>query len=381
MSISNVSNDQFDSCAIRVLHATPQMQREGIQSFLMNLYRNIEREKVQFDFLVHSKHKGAFDVEIEKMGGRIYRVHHMSSPHFLHYNRDVAQVLKAHPYKIIHSHINLLSSFTLKVAMKHGVPVRIAHSHSSSILDSGLKRFIKLYSRKQMPKYVTHCFACSKDAAIWQFGKDLYDSGKISLIPNGIDIAKNLFTAEKRQTIRNKFNIDANAFVAGHVGGFRKVKNHSFLAKVFTEIKKIKPNSKLLLVGSGELEEEVRSELGSLGVFDDVIFAGSVDNVSDYYSAMDAFVFPSVYEGLGIVLIEAQSSGLPCFVSDTVPNEANLSNHYYPLSLDKSPKEWASFILDHSPCKERICSPDVYKYDIKTIANNMQEFYLNVFSS
>jgi len=374
-------NATMNTPPIRILHATPRMQREGIQSFLMNLYRNIDRKKVQFDFLVHSMEGGAFDAEIEDMGGQIYRVHRMSSPHFLHYNRDVARALTAYPYKIVHSHINLLSSFTLKVAMQHKLPVRIAHSHSSSVLDSGFKRLIKLYAKSQMPKYATHFFACSKDAGIWQFGKELWNDGKIKLIPNGIDIARNLFSNEKRQAIRDKLNIGNEDFVIGHVGAFRKVKNHSFLAKVFSEIKKLKPNAKLLLVGSGELEEDTRCRLDELEVLDDAIFAGSVSNVCDYYSAMDAFVFPSLYEGLGIVLIEAQSNGLPCFASNAMPDEANLSERYYPVSLEKSPPEWAQLILAHSPCSERLCSPNVYKYDIKTIAKNIEEFYLDVFQN
>jgi len=371
----------MDNEAIRVLHATPRMQREGIQSFLMNLYHNIDLQKVQFDFLIHSKQEGAFDAEIEKMGGRIYRVHQMSSLHFIHYGKNVAQVLKAYPYKIVHSHINLLSSFTLRVAMKQGIPVRIAHSHNSSIPDSGFKRLIKLYAKKQMLKYATHCFACSKDAAIWQFGQETYDAGKVDLIPNGIEIAKNLFNNEKRQSIRSNLRINEDDFVVGHVGAFRKVKNHEFISKVFAEIKQLKPNSRLLLVGNGELQEDVKKELGSLGVLNDVIFAGSVENVCDYYSAMDAFLFPSVYEGLGIVLVEAQASGLPCFVSDTIPSEANLSEQYYPLSLTCSPQEWARFILAHSPIRERSCSSKLHKYDIKLIAKTMEEFYLNAFQN
>lgn len=371
---------------IRVLHATPRMQREGIQSFLMNLYRNIDREKVQFDFLVHSMEDGAFDAEIEQMGGHIYRVHRMSSLHFLHYNREVAQVLKGYPYKIVHSHINLLSSFTLKVAMAQGIPVRIAHSHSSSILDSGFKRLIKLYARNQMPKYATHCFACSKDAAVWQFGKEFCDNGKVRFIPNGIEIAKYSFSLEKRRTIRRALKIGDEDFVIGHVGAFRKVKNHSFLAQVFAELKKLKPNAKLLLVGSGEMEEDTRCKLDELGVLDDTIFAGSVANVCDYYSAMDIFVFPSVYEGLGIALVEAQAAGLPCFVSDTVAGDAALSEQYYTLSLQDPPSIWGESILSKSKISPlsaspdsppRPSSPDVQKYDIQKVARDMQDFYLS----
>ncbi len=363
---------------IRILHVSPKMDREGIQSFLMNVYRHIDRQKVQFDFVVHSKKEGAFDGEIASLGGKIYRLGPLSSLQFFYYKRDLFKIFREYPYKIIHSHINLLSAFTLKIAMEAYVPIRIAHSHSSSILDVGIKRMIKLYAKKHINDVATHKMACSKEAAIWQFGEEAWKRGEVGIIPNGIDISKFLFSAEKRAGVREKYNIREGDFVVGHVGAFRRVKNHSFLLKIFSEIKRLNQKSKLLLLGSGEMEEEIRAEALSLGISKDVIFAGNVENASEYLSAMDAFVFPSIYEGLGMALVESQASGLPCFVSDGVAKEAKLQENYYLLSLSSPAIEWAKVILKNSKSSNRQCEKKVFEYDIQKIAKEMESFYLSL---
>lgn len=365
---------------IRVLHVAPKMDREGIQSFLMNVYRHIDRKKVQFDFLVHSKKEGAFDGEIASLGGKIYRLDKLSSFQFFTYKRDVSKILNSYPYKIVHSHINLLSYYPLKIAMQNGVPVRIAHSHSSSILDIGIKRWVKLYAKKRINAVATHQFACSKEAAIWQFGNKAYESGNVQVVPNGIDIEKFSFSVEARNKIRELYNIEKNSFVVGHVGAFRRVKNHSFVLKVFAQIKAIKQNTHLLLLGGGEMESEIKEEARALSIYDDVIFAKPDSNVEEYLSCMDAFIFPSIYEGLGIAVVEAQATGLPCFVSEGVSLETKLQENYFVLSLSTSPSEWAHFILDFFKNEKHItrkCSPLVFQYDINKVAQNLEEFYLH----
>ena len=360
---------------IRVLHAVPKMNREGIQSFLMNVYRNIDREKVQFDFLIHSKDEGEFDDEIISLGGKLFYLNKLSSKYFLTYQKELLSFFGEHEYSIVHSHLNLLSSFTLSSAKKANVPIRIAHSHSSSISDVGLKKLIKLFAKTQINKYTTHKFACSKEAAIWQFGKKEWKDVKV--IPNGIEIEKFLFNEVERQRIRKQYNIEENVFVVGHVGGFRKVKNHEFLLKVFEKVKKIREDAILMLVGSGELEGEIKKLANRLGLLNSIVFTGSVQNVNEYYSAFDSFVFPSLYEGLGIVLVEAQANGLPCFVSDVVPSEANLSDVYFPLSLNASVEEWAISIINKSNLSNRQCPKELKKYDIKTLAKALEQFYMS----
>ena len=361
---------------VRVLHAVPKMDREGIQSFLMNVYRNIDKEEVQFDFLIHSKEKGAFDDEILNLGGRLFYLNKLSSKYFFFYRNDLVKFFKEHKYNIVHSHLNLLSSFTLSSAKKANVPTRIAHSHSSSISDAGLKKLIKLFAKTQMNKYTTHKFAASREAAIWQFGKNAYETNEVQVIPNGIEIEKFLFNYSDRQRIRKQYNIEENAFVVGHVGGFRKVKNHEFLLKIFEKIKMMKEEAILMLVGSGEFESEIKELASRLCVLNSIVFTGSVTNVNEYYSAFDSFVFPSIYEGLGIVLIEAQANGLPCFASNVVPIEANLSDAYFSLSLNDSEQEWATCIVNNSNFPNRQCPESVREYDITKVAKLLEDFYL-----
>ena len=361
---------------IRVLHAVPKMDREGIQSFLMNVYRNIDREKVQFDFLIHSKDKGAFDDEIISLGGQVFYLNKLSSKYFLSYQGELVKFFKEHEYNIVHSHLNLLSSFTLSSAKKANVPIRIAHSHSSSISDKGLKKLFKLFAKTQINKHTTHNFACSKEAAIWQFGKEAWNNGRVKIVPNGIEIEKFLFNEVERQRIRKQYNIEENVFVVGHVGAFRKAKNHEFLLKIFEKIKTINKHAILMLVGSGELEDKIKELASSLGILDSVLFVGSVRNIADYYSAFDGFVFPSIFEGLGIVLVEAQANGLPCFASSVVPNEADLSDLYFPLSLNSSAEEWARCVINNSIHPDRQCPENVQKYNIKVVAKALEDFYL-----
>lgn len=361
---------------IRILHAVSKMDGGGIENFIMNVYRNIDRTKIQFDFLDHTEENGAFDKEIILLGGRIFKLKKLSSKYFLSYQKDLKKFFKAHGgYKIIHSHLNLLSAFTLKGAQKAGIKTRIAHSHTNCLLNTGLKKMIKLYAKSQINKYATVRFACSKEAALWQFGKS---ADKTLIIPNAVNLETFKFSAEKRVKMRKQLCIDENTFLFGHSGGFREVKNHRFLIDVFSAIKQKNKNSKLLLIGGGELKAATEARAEAAGLSESVIFTGSVPNVFDYLCAMDAFIFPSVYEGLGISVIEAQVSGLPCFVSDKVPQEAQISGKYFTLSLTLPPQEWAKLILQtlQSLPAERQMPAAAEKYNIKTIVKMLEEFYL-----
>ncbi len=368
---------------IRILHAVSKMDREGIETFIMNVYRNIDRKKVQFDFLDHNKETGAFDSEINTLGGKIFKLNKLSGKYFLRYEHDLKHFFTAHrEYKIIHSHLNLLSTFTLKTAKKMQVPVRIAHSHSSLFLNTGLKKMIKLYAKSQMNKYATDKFACSEKAGIWQFGKSEYDAGNVKIISNGIDIDKFRFSTKKQNELKNKLGIKSNEIIFGHSGAFRKVKNHKFLLEVFFEIKQKLNNSKLILVGDGNLRQSIKDHAEKLGILNDCIFTGSVENVNDYLSVMDCFIFPSIYEGLGISIIEAQVSGLLCFVSDTIPNEAKISDKYFSLPLTTSAENWADTILSKIELiknNNRSLPKESEKYNIKSISKMLEDFYCSFY--
>ncbi len=368
---------------IRVLHAVSQMDRGGIENFLMELYRNIDRSKIQFDFLDHSSELGAFDKEILDLGGRIFKLNKLSSKYFLQYPKDLRKFFSEHSeYKIIHAHLNLLSSFTLKVAMESGVETRIAHSHSSFFLNKGLKRLVKNYAKTQINKYTTDRFACSKDAGIWQFGINQWNQANVKLIKNAIDINKFKFSAEHRKKIRGDLNLKDTDILFAHSGKFRKVKNHSFLIDVFSKIKQREKNAKLILIGAGELKENIERQIKALGINDSVFFTGDkrIANVNEFLSAADCFIFPSLYEGLGISLIEAQVSGLPCFASDSIPLESKISEKIEFISLKNDAAFWAKLILENlnmEDFEDRSLPNLAHSFDIKKIAKELEAFYIS----
>lgn len=364
---------------VRVLHAVSKMDMEGIQNFIMNVYRNIDRSKIQFDFLVHAHEEGAFDKEIEMLGGKLYKLNKLSGKNFFKYSSDLKKVFRSQPeYRIIHSHLNLLNSFVLKEAAKANIPVRISHSHTNSLLNTGIKKLIKLYAKSESNKYCTHAFACSKEAGIWQFGQKAWDGGKVTVIPNGIDTEKFKFNEAVRRTIRSRLGITAGDFVIGHSGGFRAVKNHKFLLEVFARVIKEAPNAKLLLTGDGGLRKEIETSAAEKGLTESVFFTGSVPNVCGFLQAMDCFAFPSLYEGLGMSLVEAQAAGLQCFASDTIPQEAVLSERCVLLPL--SEKLWAEKLLvcalNGTDTTERSFPKAAGKFEIGNTAGFLEQFYL-----
>ena len=357
---------------IRVLQIVTYMGRGGLESMLMNYYRHINRTKVQFDFLVHRDFKADYDDEILSLGGKI---HHISRlvPWSGAYKKELKNFFLTHPeYKIVHVHQDCLSSVALKCAKECGVPVRIAHSHSSSAVKN-LKYPIKLYYMKKIYKYATDLLACGKQAGDWMFCGHTYQ-----VVKNAIDLESYQLSNDIRCGIRKKLNVE-NKLVLGHVGRFREEKNHTFLIDVFNEVKKISPNSALLLVGDGELQEEVQQKVNSLGLSKDVIFTGSRSDVNQLMQAMDIFVFPSLYEGLPLTMVEAQSSGLPCLISNNIPDECILVQDLVKKkNITDSAADWAKMIcstsLDRKQYSEAITKTG---YNIKYEAEKLQDFYLN----
>lgn len=320
---------------VRVLQVVTKMDRGGLETMLMNYYRHINRDKVQFDFLTHRKEHGAYDAEIEAMGGVIYHLPRLV-PWSLSYKHALNQFFAEHPeYRIVHVHQDCLSSIILKAAAQHGVPVRIAHSHSSS-QDKNLKYLIKMFYKRQIPQYATELFACSVSAGAWMFGTQ-----NVHVLPNAIDICQYTFHASVREHMRKELGI-GDELVIGHVGRFSAVKNQSFLLDIFEQVKKQEPKSKLLLVGGGDELQTIQHKCKLLGLDQDVIFTGVRSDVADLMQAMDIFILPSLYEGLPVTMIEAQASGLPCIISDRVPIDCVITNLVQQLSLEENPSIWAS---------------------------------------
>jgi glycosyltransferase EpsD len=364
---------------IRILHVVTKMDRGGLETMLMNYYRNIDRSKIQFDFLVHRKEKGAYDEEIKSLGGKIFKLSPISLKNFLRYRKELKLFfLNNKEYKIVHSHLDSLSALPLLAAKKANVPVRIAHSHTSSF-DRDLKLPLRASLKKLIRFNATAFYCCSPLAAKFMFGKNFYD---YKVINNAIEIDKFRYNSRKRKKVRNNLNISDNTFVLGHVGRFNYPKNHIFLLELFKSVYEENNSSILLLVGTGDLENEVRSHVKRLGLVNNVKFLGSRTDISDLMQAMDYFVMPSLYEGLGMAIIEAQFSGLPILASaGVIPLEVKVSNKVKFLELKLGPKNWSKYLKTKSEMNQNRGDLDInrqYEYDISKQSPILAQLYLDM---
>lgn len=358
---------------IRILHIVTQMTRGGLETLIMNCYRHIDREQIQFDFLVHRSYRADYDDEIEALGGKIYRLPRLN-PFHPGYYKALFTFFCSHPeYRIVHCHLDCMSAIPLSAAKKCGVPVRIAHGHNTN-QDKDWKYPLKLFFMRFIPKVATDFFSCSRDAGNWMF-----PGCPFTVISNGIESTRFKYAPDVRNSVRSELDIE-NLLVIGHTGRFMPQKNHSFLIDIFLELHRIQPNSVLLLVGDGPLRKEIEQKAARHGLSDSVLFLGVREDVDRILQAMDVFIMPSLYEGFGIVALEAQTSGLPCFISDVIPRDCIVTDLVTQLPLSMSASEWASEIArklnqprtDHS--KEVAASG----FDISDTAKWLESFYLKI---
>lgn len=323
---------------IRVLQVATIMNRGGLETMIMNYYRKIDRDKIQFDFIVHRQERGDYDDEIEKMGGKIYRMPAIRPGNYRKYFKRLDEFFKQHTeYKVVHSHINENSGFIAKYAKKYNVPCRISHSHQSD-LKIDYKYPFRLYGRMYL-KNSTDFFACGKRAGKWLFG----DRENITILNNAVDTEQFKYNEEIRSNIRKELNIE-NKLVIGHIGRFQPQKNHTFLIDIFKELHTSNKNTVLILIGTGELEVEIKQKVQSLGLNDAVKFLGLRTDISNLMQGMDMFLFPSLFEGLPVVLVEAQAAGLKCITSTGVTGESNITQSVEFIDLNLSAKEWSKKI-------------------------------------
>lgn len=358
---------------LRVLHVVTDMNRGGLETMIMNYYRNIDRKKIQFDFLVHRGYRASYDDEIESYGGKIYRLSRLI-PWSKNYIKMLDAFFQEHPeYKIVHVHQDCLSGVILKVAEKNGVPIRIAHSHNSS-QNKNLKYLIKLWYKRWIPKYSTQLLACGKEAGDWMFEGQPYQ-----VLNNAIDAKKYKYDLKIREKMRQQLQISGDTKVIGHVGRFSEPKNHSFLIDIFQCIHEENKNTKLLLVGNGELYNQIQEKVKKYGLEEAVIFTGVRADVTDLMQAMDVFLFPSLYEGLPLTLIEAQAAGLPCIISDKVPIECAITNLVQQVSLNSDKKKWASVVLE-TTCERKEMYLEICEagFDIRKNVRKLQEMYIRL---
>lgn len=285
------------------------------------------------------------------------------------------KIFKENKYQIVHSHINSLSVFPLFSAYLAKVPIRIAHSHSTTHKSDRKSNFLKNVLRRFSKLFATNYFACSEHAGEWLFGKKALKEGKIAVIKNAIDVDKFKYDVIMRDKMRKKLGVE-DKIVFGHVGRFAKQKNHDFLIDIFFDIYQKRKDIVLLLIGEGPLEEKIKEKVKEKGLDDVVKFLGMKENVNDYMQAMDIFLFPSLYEGLGIVLVEAQCSGMMCLASTEVPKEVELTPNI--IFAENRVDIWESLILEHLNYKREsdIRNISLNGYSIKDSVVNLENRYL-----
>lgn len=326
--------------SIRILHVVPNMNSGGIENYLMNMFRTIDRTEYKFDFLVHHEAKGSFDDEIERLGGRIFRLPVLDDRNVFKYFRDLKNLFSSESFDIVHGHMASLAYFYLRAAKVAGVPVRIAHSHGASFLRTP-KGYAKWVLFKGAKVYSNVRLACSTDA-----GRYLFGTLAFVVVKNAIDTKRFGFDAETRRQTRMRLGIPPDAIVIGHVGRFHQQKNQAFLIETLREVLDTSATAVLLLVGDGELKNTIWKLVESAGLSTNVKIVGATAEPEQYYSSMDVFALPSIYEGLPLVGVEAQAAGLPCFFSSEVSQEVKLSDLAHFLPLDLGAKVWAKAILD-----------------------------------
>lgn len=368
---------------IRVLQVVGRMDRGGIETMIMNLYRNIDRNKVQFDFLAHYGREAVYNDEIRKMGGKIYEMpalkdeNHVYYWRFLTYRKALKKFFKEHKeFNIVHGHMTNTASIYMPIAKKQGVACLIAHSHST-FGKAGLLGIVTNILQRPIYKYATDWFACSKAAANWFYPEEQVKAGRVTVLANAVDAEKFRFNPETRERMRKEFNVE-NKLVIGCVARFRHEKNQAFLIDVLQELLKRNPNAVLLFAGDGPEEDVVKSKAKKAGIQDKVIFLGMRTDIPDVLQAMDVFTLPSLFEGLPVTGIEAQASGLNCVVSTGVTQEMNALDMVEFLSLDEPIDVWCDAIIRAGKSERKDTYNQIKEagYDIHTTAPWLQQFYL-----
>lgn len=361
----------------RILHVVTSMDYAGIETLLMSIYRNIDRTKIQFDFLVHSQEIGDYEEEILNLGGRIYRVNKINVIRIRDYENQLFEFFIKHPeYNIVHSHLNTFSKHVLKAAEKANVKFKIAHSHAS-MPPISIKTIIKWISKQNLNKYADYKFSCSKKASQWLYGT----TDNVTYFRNSINTKEFVFNPKLRNQVREDLELEGNTLLVGHVGNFFKIKNHDFIIKVFEKLKEKEKNSKLLLIGSGEYKKTIIHLAKRIGIEEDIIFLGSTDKVNEYMQAMDVFIFPSHREGLGMVTIEAQAAGLRIVASENIPRETQVTPLITYISLKEDIEVWVDTLLDANTKETRQDTSEMIiseGYDIEKNVQFLERFYIDL---
>ena len=358
---------------IRILHVLATLNRGGAESMVMNLYRTINRKEIQFDFVVHTDMVGHFSEEVKQLGGCVFSCpKYIGINHFV-YKKWWLSFLKLHSeYSIIHSHIRSCASIFLPIAKKFGITC-IIHSHSTSE-NSDCKAYLKYLLESSLVHCADYFFACSNEAGKWLFGNKIVKQTNYKVIPNAIDVDKYKFNPIIRKEYREKLGVSEDTKVYVHVGRFHPSKNHKFLLHLFAEINKQVTNSILVLIGDGELRSQIEKQIDDFDLRETVKILGVQSDVNCWLQATDCMLFPSLWEGLGMVAIEAQAAGIPCICSEFIPKLVSVSNNckFLPLIKDIWLKEIQC--IDYTRL-DNISSIQKAGFDIKTTSKYITDFY------
>lgn len=340
----------------------------GVEQVVMNYYRHIDRFRVQFDFLVDSDSTLVPKDEIESLGGRVFEI--PPYQHQVAYQRELVRIFRRGRWQIVHSHVNALSVFPLRAAKRAGVPVRVAHSHSTAGKGEHARNAIKAVLRRFSKMYPTDLAACGTYAGEWLFGK----GADFTVFPNAVELGSFAFDPSVREVVRRELGVPEGALAIGHLGRFVTQKNHSFLLRAFAGAREGRPDAVLLLAGEGPLLGEAESLAGSLGLGSSVRFLGRREDAGRIYQAFDAFALPSLYEGFCVVGVEAQAAGLPCLFSDAVSREVGLSPDARFLPLEEG--AWADALASVDvEGRDRRMPEGVRAYGIEDAAARLLSYY------
>lgn len=358
----------------RILHVFGTLNRGGAETLVMNIYRNIDRNKIQFDFVVHHEEEGAYEEEVRKLGGKVYRVPNYKGTNHFAYKKAWDELLKNHPeYKIVHCHKESIVSLVMDSASKNG-RIAIAHSHNTQNIP-GFKGKVMDVLNKNVDAKADYRFACSVDAGYWMFGRDK----DFTVIDNGIEVENFSYNPDIRSKIREKLGF-SDKKVLGHIARFNKQKNHSFLIDIFADLLKEDDDYLLVLAGVGDLKDDIEKKVEDLGIEDKVKFLGSIGYVNELLQAIDIFILPSLYEGLAVSTIEAQAAGLKCLLADTIDKNSKITDLVEFIPIDQGTGPWIKAIHKALPYQREDTSKMIKKagFDIRETAEKLSEFYLNL---
>lgn len=364
---------------IKVLMVLDSLGRGGSQAYVMNILRNIDRNQFQVDFVESHLLNGGYDEEVKELGSKVWTLPRFKVYNILSYYKSWRNFLSTGEYDIVHGHTSNSAGVYLRIAKKNGSKT-IVHSHSAGYRGNFIEKIVKRVFAKSAKSAADLWFSCSDLASKRLYGPDYKDSPKHYTLPNAICVSDYYFDKGIRDKIRKCYNINSDVKLYGHIGSFTSPKNHKFLLLVFEKISQLDSNAKLMLCGDGPLRQEIKEQISSLGLEDKIIMTGVVSMIHRYFMAMDVMLFPSLFEGLPISVVEAQATGLPVLHSDVITKDVDITNLVTTLNLDAGFEIWAQKAITLNNAN-RMCSFDTIKnsvFNMETSIKQLEALYINL---